>query len=120
MLTPFTRGGRQVDFDKAAALASRLAGKGVSGLFVAGTTGEGMLMDLAERKRLIEVVIEAVGKRLAVIPHAGCLSTRDTIDLVEHGASVGARAAGMPCVILGPASEGCVPGFPRLAELLGL
>ena len=33
LLTPFTKGGKQVDYDKAAGLAGFLADRGVNGLF---------------------------------------------------------------------------------------
>lgn len=95
LLTPFTKGGKHVDYEKGAGLAGFLADKGVHGLFVAGTTGEGMLMTLDERKRLLETVVKAVGKRVDVIAHTGCLDTASTIELTCHAAQAGARAAGV-------------------------
>ena len=95
LLTPFTKGGKSVDFEKAAGLAGFLADKGVNGLFVAGTTGEGMLMTLDERKRLLETVIKAVGTRVDVIAHTGCMDTASTIELTCHAAQAGAKAAGV-------------------------
>ena len=95
LLTPFTKGGKHVDYEKGAGLAGFLADKGVHGLFVAGTTGEGMLMTLDERKRLLETVVKAVGKRVDVIAHTGCLDTASTIELTCHAAQAGARAAGI-------------------------
>lgn len=95
LLTPFTKSGKQVDYEKAAGLAAFLADKGVHGLFVAGTTGEGMLMTLDERKQLIETIVEAVGERVDVIAHTGCLDTASTIHLTCHAAQAGAKAAGI-------------------------
>ena len=95
LLTPFTKGGKSVDFEKAAGLAGFLADKGVNGLFVAGTTGEGMLMTLDELKRLLETVIKAVGTRVDVIAHTGCMDTASTIELTCHAAQAGAKAAGV-------------------------
>ena len=95
LLTPFTKNGKLVDYEKAGALAARLAGQGVHGLFPGGTTGEGMLMTLDERKRLIETVVAAAGKRLKVIAHTGCLDTASTIELTRHAMESGAAAAGV-------------------------
>jgi len=95
LLTPFTHNGVRVDHERAAALAQRLAEQGVHGLFVAGTTGEGLIMSLDERKGLLETVVAVVGKRLKVIAHAGCLDTDSTIDLARHAAEAGAAAAGV-------------------------
>ena len=93
ILTPFTKGGKQVDFERAASLAVRLADQGVQGIFPGGTTGEGMLMTLDERKDLLEVLVKTVGKRIKVIAHTGCFDTASTIELTEHAAKTGAYAA---------------------------
>ncbi len=95
LLTPFTKGGRDVDYDQACGLATWLADRGVHGLFVAGTTGEGPLMSVAERKRLLEGVVKAVGKRIKVIAHTGCFDTASTIELTRHAAETGAVGAGV-------------------------
>jgi len=95
MLTPFKRGGNAVDYDRAGELSLHLEKQGVDGLFVAGTTGEGMLMRLDERKKLLEVVVDAVGNRLNVVAQTGCLDTPGTIELTQHAAEAGAVAAGV-------------------------
>jgi 4-hydroxy-tetrahydrodipicolinate synthase len=95
MLTPFTKNGKQIDPEKAGALAVYLADQGVHGVFPCGTTGEGMLMTLDERKRVIEAVVAAAGKRIKVIAHTGCLDTASTIELTRHAMETGAAAAGV-------------------------
>ncbi len=95
LLTPFTKGGERVDYDSACALAERLVQQGVQGIFVCGTTGEGMLMTLEERKKLLDVVVVAVGKKINVVAHTGCLDTQSTINLTLHAAAMGAAAAGI-------------------------
>jgi len=95
LLTPFTKGGAQVDYDKACALANRLADQGVAAVFPCGTTGEGFLMTLEERKKLVAEVVQAVRGRIKVIVHSGCFDTASTIELTRHAAEVGAVAAGV-------------------------
>jgi len=95
LLTPFTKDGAEVDYDKACALAHRLADQGVAAVFPCGTTGEGFLMTLEERKQLVAEVVQAVRGRIKVIVHAGCLDTASTIELVQHAAEIGAAAAGV-------------------------
>ena len=92
MVTPFDKG-NHIDHDCARRVVDFLVGKGIAALMVAGTTGEGMLLSLAERKALCEVVVEQVRGRAAVIAHTGCIGTADTIDLTRHAASAGATAA---------------------------
>lgn len=100
MLTPFVRNGDQVDFDRGRDLARWLVDKGVHGLLIGGTTGEGLLMKLRERKRLLEDVIDEVGNEVAVIAHTGCLDTATTIELTRHAKDAHAVAAAV-----------VVPGF---------
>lgn len=105
MITPFTEGGREVDYDKARGVASHLAKAGVHGLFLAGTTGEGMLLSLDERKRLLEEVIDEVGDKLNVIAHTGTLDTLGACELSAHAFEV--NAAGVAVM---------TPAFFRLDE----
>lgn len=95
IVTPFTRGGKHVDYEKACAIAVHLAKQGVHGLFVAGTTGESLLMTPEERKHLTEELVHAVGNKLNIIPQVGCLDTATTIDLAQHAFAVGAKAVGV-------------------------
>ena len=95
LLTPFTKDGEQVDYDQACALADRLANKGVHGFFPCGTTGEGPLLTVDERKKLLEELVGAVGERVRVIAHAGAFDTATTIALARHARDAGAFAAGV-------------------------
>lgn len=93
MLTPFTHGGRSVDFDRAAELANFYFDRGVDGVFLSGTTGEGLLMSADERKQLVETVVNAAGRRGAVLVQTGCLDTKTSVELTVHAAATGATAA---------------------------
>lgn len=93
MVTPFTKDGVYVDFDKAIALAERLVDGGVHGLFPCGTTGEGLLMMPEERMELAEELVQAMGKKTKIIIHTGAADTATTIDLTRHARDAGAHAA---------------------------
>jgi dihydrodipicolinate synthase/N-acetylneuraminate lyase len=92
MVTPFD-GEDRIDFDSTRRVVDFMLSKGIAALMVAGTTGEGMLLSLAERRALCEVVVEQAAGRVAVVVHTGCMGTADTVDLTRHAASVGATAA---------------------------
>lgn len=95
MVTPFTKNGKHVDYDKACALAVHFADQGVHGLFPCGTTGSGLLMSVEERKKLLEELIGAVGRRINVIAQTGAMDTATAIDLARHAKDAGADAAGL-------------------------
>lgn len=66
--------------------------KGVKGLYVGGSSGEGMLQTTEERKLVLESVMEAAGEELTIIAHVGAPSTRESVELAKHAESVGAHA----------------------------
>jgi 4-hydroxy-tetrahydrodipicolinate synthase len=93
MLTPFTQGGKEVDYDRACELATRLADQGVQGILACGTTGEGLLMSIEERKTLVKEILDAVQDRLTVLTQTGSLNTAWAVELTEHAAISGADGA---------------------------
>jgi dihydrodipicolinate synthase/N-acetylneuraminate lyase len=87
-VTPLTDGGERLDEPAFAPFVRYLRDGGVDGVFCCGTTGEGMLLTLAERRRAAELFRAACDATLIV--HAGAQSTRDTIALAEHARELGA------------------------------
>ena len=83
--------GEDIDRARIAELVKKLAGDGVHGLYVGGSSGEMVLCSIEERKALLETVIENKGD-LTVIAHVGCLSTKDTVELSRHAKTCGADA----------------------------
>ncbi|KIL41968.1 N-acetylneuraminate lyase [Gordoniibacillus kamchatkensis] len=73
-------------------LARHYADVGVSGLYVGGSSGEGMLQSASERKLTLEAAVQEVGRELTVIAHVGAPSTRESIELAKHAEEVGAHA----------------------------
>jgi len=74
-------------------LVEYLITAGVHGLFPGGTTGEGPLLSIPERKRLAEITVEAAAGRVPVIIHTGAITTADALELTRHAQNIGAIAA---------------------------
>lgn len=66
--------------------------KGVSGVYVCGSTGEGFLLSTEERMQVVEAVKEAAGDDFTVIVHVGCAGTKESIKLAKHAEAVGVDA----------------------------
>lgn len=72
--------------------AEHLAAQGVVGVFVGGTTGEGLSLTLAERKQLLERWCAVAGKQFPVIAHVGHNCLADARELAAHAQRAGATA----------------------------
>lgn len=68
---------------------------GVEGFYCCGSSGEGLLLTLEERKKVLEAVTAEVKGRVPVIAHVGTIRTADAIELGRHAKSVGAEAVSM-------------------------
>lgn len=73
--------------------------EGVKGVFVCGSSGEGLLMGIEERKELAEAWMPFSEDQFRVIVHVGSTSTKIAKELSSHAASIGADAIGCmgPC-----------------------
>jgi 4-hydroxy-tetrahydrodipicolinate synthase len=92
LITPFTEDGEAIDTASLRAIVERLIGAGVGGLVPGGSTGEFTTLTNAERRQLIDVVVEAAGGRAPVVAGTGALSTRETVELSVHAEQAGAAA----------------------------
>ncbi len=91
-LTPLVENGASPDEDAFGPYVDFLVSHGVDGLLALGTTGEGVLFDPDERRRIAELFIDAGRDRLQVAVHCGAQTTADTVALSEHAAMYGANA----------------------------
>ena len=93
-LTPL-RGDDTLDEDAFGPYVDFLAAGGLDGVLALGTTGEGLLFSVAERKRVAELFVES-GK-LQVAVNCGAQTTADTIELAAHAAAAGADGVAVIC-----------------------
>jgi dihydrodipicolinate synthase/N-acetylneuraminate lyase len=91
-LTPLRDAGEALDEAAIAPYVDFLAAGGVDGLLALGTTGEGFLLPLEQRRRAAQLFVEASGGRLQVAVHCGAQSTWDTVELAAYAADIGADA----------------------------
>ncbi|MCA1588374.1 MAG: dihydrodipicolinate synthase family protein [Chloroflexi bacterium] len=89
-ITPLTDDGVSLDEGAIAPYVEFLESHGADGIFACGTTGEGVLLSLEERRRVASAYRATVSGTLIV--HAGAQSTVDTCSLAAHAAEIGADA----------------------------
>src|SRR3954469_15539953 len=86
-VTPLRASGAAVDEDAFAPYLDFLAAAGLDGILGLGTTGEGILLSAAERRRAAALFLEGP---LPVIVHCGAQTPADTCVLAADAAAGGA------------------------------
>ena len=97
-VTPLRDEGAELDEEAFGPLAEFFVEGRLDGILAMGTTGEGILLSVAERKRVADLFLEACAGRLDVAVHCGAQTTADTVVLAEHAAAAGATAV----AVIGP------------------
>ncbi len=97
-VTPLRDDGEALDDAAFGPYVDFLVVGGLDGILALGTTGEGILLRPDERRRALELFVEAAAGRLQVAAHCGAQSTRDTVALAVHAAESGAAAV----AVIGP------------------
>lgn len=80
------------------AYAEKLRRKGLKGAFILGSTGEGMLMSVRERKAVAGVWAKERSDEFKLIVHVGANAYKDAQELALHAVELGADALS----IMGP------------------
>jgi len=93
VFTPFTQDRRSIDYDVIDKYGQYLKTKGVHGVLVNGTVGEGTTLRIDEHRRLAEEWLKVTRKYgLTMMLAIGGVSVADTYDLVEHAEKIGVDA----------------------------
>ena len=89
--TPFDENG-ELNPSQISVYAKKLQKDGLSGVFICGTTGEGMLMTLQERKIVAEEWVKFQKESFKIIVHVGTTSSKQSQELAKHAQNIGAYA----------------------------
>ena len=91
--TPFKKDG-SLNLPIIPSYAEKLKKDGTTGVFICGTTGEGMMMTEEERMLVAETWIKEQSEDFKVIVHVGTTSGMQSHKLAAHAAKIGASAIG--------------------------
>jgi 4-hydroxy-tetrahydrodipicolinate synthase len=119
IVTPFKNGA--VDEEKLRELVEFQISGGTDAIVPCGTTGESSTLDYEEHDRVIEIVIQQVGKRVPIIAGTGSNSTAETIELTRKAKEMGADG----CLLVTPyynkpTQEGLCRHYTAIADAVAI
>lgn len=91
LVTPVDDGG-EIKKDVLKKLVDWHISEGVTGFYICGSTGEGLLLRPSQRMEMLEETLDAVGGRVPVISHIGDVGLASTLELARHAERAGAAA----------------------------
>lgn len=110
-----------VDLDALEAMIEADLARGVEGLYVCGSSGEGVLLSEAERKRIARTAVAAAAGRAPVVSHIGAMSTGEAIRLAEDARDAGIAAISMiPPLYYGYSTAEVVQHFRAVIDTVDL
>ena len=96
--TPLDTGGA-LDLDAVAPLVNHLIDQRVVGLYILGSTGEGISLTQEERRAVAERFVKAAQGRVPTIIQVGCECLASAHELASHAQDIGADAVSAVCPI---------------------
>ncbi|MCK4535225.1 MAG: dihydrodipicolinate synthase family protein, partial [Syntrophobacterales bacterium] len=115
IVTPFKDG--RVDEEALRELIEFQIESGTDGIVPCGTTGESATLSHEEHDRVVEIAIDAVGKRVPVIAGTGSNSTTEAIRLTGHAYKAGADGVLMVTPYYNkPSQEGLYQHYKTVAD----
>ena len=93
----------------------------VQGFYACGTYGSGPLMNVKQRKKCAEVIVDETGGEIPVVVHVGATATSTCIELGKHAQEIGATAvAAVPPYYFRHTEGEVLFHFQRLVESVEL
>ena len=78
-----------VDYDEVAKVVEGMIKVGIDAIMCQGTFGEGASITWAEKKKMLEVMVETAANRVPIFAGTTTLNTRDTVTQLKHARDIG-------------------------------
>jgi dihydrodipicolinate synthase/N-acetylneuraminate lyase len=88
MVTPFTPDGSLDEYNLTKLV--HFLSEHVHGLFICGSYGNGPLMNVEEKKRVIDVVAKHIAPAIRLVVHVGATNVRDAVAVARYAEGAGA------------------------------
>ncbi|MCC2669898.1 MAG: dihydrodipicolinate synthase/N-acetylneuraminate lyase [Armatimonadetes bacterium] len=91
MVTPMHDDGR-LRLESVPLLIEKFIEEEAGGVYLCGSTGQGPLLTVEERKAIAEAAVRTAAGRLPVMVHVGAIRVEDAVELARHCGEIGADA----------------------------
>ena len=91
MVTPMHDDGR-LRVESVPLLVEKFVREEAGGVYLCGSTGQGPLLTVEERKAVAEAAVKTSAGRLPVMVHVGAIRVEDAVELARHCGEIGADA----------------------------
>ena len=104
---------KEGNFDERAQrkLVKSLLDKKAEGFYIGGATGEGFMMTVEERKKVLETCIDEIGGKVPAIAYTGCNDTKTAKELSKFAERCGADAVSSVPPYYGGFSYGAIKKY---------
>lgn len=119
-LTPFNKDG-SVNYEMIPEMVEFHLKNKVTGFYVCGNTGQGLVLTIEERKKIIKTYVEVVKERAKVIAHIGDNSTNVCCELAKYSENIGAGAiASLPPIVYSEGFESTYQHYKAICQSTSL
>ena len=116
LVTPFTKGG-ELDEPAVRRLGRRQIDNGIHFLVPLGTTGENPTLELSERIRMVEILVDEAKGQVPILAGCGGYNTKEIVHLAKHMQEAGANGLlSVTPYYNKPTQEGIVQHFKAIAD----
>lgn len=120
MVTPVLDSG-EPNYEEIEKLVEIFISQQLDGLYILGSTGQGLLFTEEQRKKATEVVSKTSAGRIPVIVHVGSLTTAESIRLAQHAEQCGVDGiSSVPPIYYTGNADTAIEHYSRIAESTSL
>lgn len=120
MVTPVLDSG-EPNYEEIEKLVEIFISQQLDGLYILGSTGQGLLFTEEQRKKATEVVSKISAGRIPVIVHVGSLTTAESIRLAQHAEQCGVDGiSSVPPIYYTGNADTAIEHYSRIAESTSL
>lgn len=120
MVTPVLDSG-EPNYEEIEKLVEIFISQQLDGLYILGSTGQGLLFTEDQRKKATEVVSKISAGRIPVIVHVGSLTTAESIRLAQHAEQCGVDGiSSVPPIYYTGNADTAIEHYSRIAESTSL